>query len=195
MTMTTETKTNRIPFVRILFAFAAICLVTSCGLSLTDGSGKLFEKLPADGGMIGPLVIEDPGTILDIQVYQPIPLGHWSSVTVSLLDAKQQYLLGLGDGFWHEEGRDYEGYYWRESETSYQGKLTIEKPGEYLIGVSTENNFEHSDLGRAPITVDIDEGGFSPIPHRAAGILALILAIVIGLIRYRGVFLEMIQEQ
>ncbi|HCW91542.1 MAG TPA: hypothetical protein DHU56_16045 [Marinobacter sp.] len=193
--MTTDTNPSRIPLVRILFAFAAACLITSCGLSLSGGTPKLTERLPAEGGMIGPVEIDDPGSILAIRVYQPIPLGHWSSVTVSLLDAKKQFLLGLGDGFWHEEGRDYEGYYWRESETSYEGKLTVEDAGKYFLAVSAENNFDPSDLGSAQISVTVDDGGLSPIPHRAVGIIALILATAIGLIRYRNVFLKMIQEQ
>lgn len=195
MAMTTETQTKRLPIVRLLLAFAALCLVTSFVLGLTGGSSKVLDDLPADGGVIGPLQIDEADTIFDIQVYQPIPLGHWSSVTVSLLDTNKQYLLGLGDGFWHEEGRDYEGYYWRESKTSYQGKLTIGTPGEYFLEISTENNFDASDLANAPIEVDVDEGGFSPIPHRAIGIVALIFAIVVGLIKYREIFLEMIQEQ
>lgn len=193
--MTNETESNPLPLVRILFAFAALCLVTSCGLSLPGGTQKVLENLPAEGGIIGPLVVEDGGTILDIHVYQPVPVGHWSSVTVALLDANKQYLVGVGEGLWHEEGRDYEGYYWRESETSYQGKLTVAEPGEYFFDVSTENNFDASDRGRASIKVDIDEGGFSPIPHRAIGLVTLILAVIVGLFRYRGTFREMVQEQ
>lgn len=95
--------------------------------------------------VMGPYKIDDANTILHAKVEQRMPLNTWSNVTISLLNAKKQYLTGFGDGFWHEDGRDAEGYYWNQQVNSYEAKLVVNKPGEYYLKVSPESDFSRRE--------------------------------------------------
>lgn len=129
--------------------------------------------------VMGPYKIDDANTILHAKVEQRMPLNTWSNVTISLLNAKKQYLTGFGDGFWHEDGRDAEGYYWNQQVNSYEAKLVVNKPGEYYLKVSPESDFSRREKNNGMIKVTFSTLGFSYVPHFAAGVLALIAAIVL----------------
>ncbi|BES70500.1 hypothetical protein RE428_15180 [Marinobacter nanhaiticus D15-8W] len=178
---------------RCLFAFAVASLITAFILSLPGGTQKLAESVPADGGIVGPFHIEEDDTILRANVRQNLPVNQWSFVTLSLLDSQKRYLTGFGEGFWDEDGYD-EGYYWREAEESYEAKVTVAKPGDYYLQVTPESNLSPNQISSSPINVQVATLGFSPIPHMAIGILALIAYFVLRFFRKSGSTLDLLRE-
>lgn len=179
---------------RCLFFFAALSLITAFVLSLLGGTQKVYEKVPADGGIVGPFHIEEGNTILHASIHQNLPVNQWSFVSLSLLDSQKKYLTGFGEGFWDEEGYDADGYYWRESEESYEAKITVAEPGDYYLEVTPESNLSSEQMSSNPIGVTVETLGFSPIPHMAAGILALIAYVVLRFFSKSGSTLDLIRE-
>lgn len=174
---------HRLPLVRLLLAFGIICLATAWTMTVLDTSQLRRDRVPSDGGLIGPFKVDQPNTIVRLGVSQHVPLNHWSTVNIALLDKDKKYLTGFGEGFWHEEGIDSEGYYWRESDTDYTSNLTIPKPGEYYLQVSTEDDFDKTGNRSFPIVVEVSVAGYSEVPHVAAGSTALIVALLLMLWR------------
>lgn len=165
-----------------LFLFTAFVLDFGTGIDLR-------EQLPGEGGTIGPLRIEEPSTVLEIEVYQPVTDNHWSFVTGALLSADESYLTGFGDELWHASG--YDQGYWVETEYSYETKLTIREPGTYYLRFTTESDTDPATL--ASITVEVEEDFGSSLPHLLGGILLIVIGIVINL-RNSGTLRRVFQE-
>lgn len=164
---------------RLLLAFAALSLVTSFFLSFSGEEQILAETVPSTGGTIGPFEIEEAGTVLTARVRQTLPVNTWSSVSLGLLNAQKQYLIGFGDGLWHEQGYD-EGYYWNEAVSAFEGTVTIAEPGQYYLEATPESNLSAIQQRNNPIRVTASTQGFSSIPHFGAGIVALIAGLLLN---------------
>ena len=163
--------------VRLLMGFAALSLFTAFVLTLFGGDQILTKSVPARNTTLGPLKITEASTILDVKVTQALSLGAWSDVNITLEDAREKPLTGFGDEFWHQQGYDAEGYYWNQSKGRYRTRIVVDKPGTYYLGVSVDDNLARPRGSDNPITVRVARGGFSYIPHFAAGLIALIAAI------------------
>lgn len=178
----TETKSQKAIIRRLLFLFAALSLFTSLVINLAGGQPKVSDTVLAAGGTLGPIHIDEPNTILRVRVRQNLPLNHWSFVTLELLDDQKRYLTGFGDEFWSEDGYDSDGYYWRESEGTYKARVTVPKAGDYYLKVKPESNLSSGQKRTGNIAVSVKTASFSPIPHLAAGIIAIIAWFVLGFI-------------
>ncbi|MDN5848981.1 MAG: hypothetical protein L0H63_04990 [Nitrococcus sp.] len=168
---------------------AALFLITAFVLDFGTGI-DVVKHLPGNGGKIGPLRIEEPYTVLEINVYQPVSDNHWSFVTGALLDANGSYLTGFGDELWHESGYD-DGGRWAETDYSYDTKLTVREPGTYYLRFTTESDANPAKL--ISITVGVKEVFASSLPHLLAGIVLILIGIVINL-RSGGTLRRVFQE-
>lgn len=167
---------------------AAVFLITAFVLDFGAGI-DLRRQIPATGGEIGPIQIEEPRTVLEIEIYQPIADDHWSFVTGALLTADGRYLTGFGDELWHASG--YDGGYWVETEYRYDTKLTIRESGTYRLRFTTESDADPATL--PAITVEVEEKLASSLPHLLGGIVLLVIGIVINL-RNGGPLRRVFQE-
>lgn len=161
-----------------LLGFGVICLITAFILTFIGNSRLFHDSVSARGGIIGPMTIQQAGTILDIDVNQSLPVNHWSFVSLSLLDKDMTWLMGFGGEFWHEKGYDSEGYYWNESDRKYDATITIPKAGTYYFQVKPESNMTSRQTLGNKISISVDKQGYSSIPHMAAGIIAIVLAFI-----------------
>lgn len=169
-----------------LLGFGVLCLLTAFVLSFIASDELLVQKVPATGGIVGPFTITDDGTVLDVEVSQALPLQTWSDVSVGLLDARKQWLIGFGGEFWHESG--YDGGRWEEADSEYHASLTIPDDGRYYLQVKPQNNLRASAPGNHAITVRANTRGFSTIPHFAVGIVAIVLGLLLSFISGGGIF-------
>lgn len=179
----------------LLIVFAALCLITSAGVSIFSvvGSEQARAEFPAEGGQTKPFTIDKANTILDIAVSQNLPVDTWSDVTVSLVDASGEPLIGVGDGLWHEDGYD-EGEYWNQADSSYSGRVVVHEPGTYRLDVEVSDNIEPIKREDAPITVTAKIGGMSYIPHFAAGVIALLLGVILTFVHASSLERAVIQR-
>lgn len=165
---------------RSLFVFAALCLFTSLIMSLSSGTKLLGDTVKNSGGELGPFTINEDNTVLYADVYQNIPRNRWSFVSLELLDKNRNFLTGFGDELWSADGYDSEGYYWQESDKNYSAKVTVNKAGTYYLNVNPDNNFKASKQDNKDINIQLYTQSQSTIPHFAAAIIALILAMFLN---------------
>lgn len=169
-----------------LLGFGVVCLVTSFALGFVASKVVLTDQVPAIGGIVGPFAIAKNGTVLTVDVSQSLPLRAWSFVSVALLDARKQWLIGFGDEFWHESGND-DGY-WEEADTHYEATLTIPEDGRYYLQVKPENNMPPNAATGNVITVRATTRRFSTVPHFAVGMVAVILGLILSFVSGGHVF-------
>lgn len=167
---------------RSLFGFSALCLLTSLVLNLFAGSDLLTDTVSSKGGNIGPITLKKDNTVLLAEVSQDVPRDHWSFIGLELQDHTKTYLTSFGDELWSEDGYDSEGYYWQESVKNYTAKVTVNKAGTYYLKVTPDNNFKPGQQRSHKIKVQLQTQSFSTIPHFAAAIIALILALLMNFI-------------
>ena len=160
----------------VVLLFGALCYLTSCTMDVGLGGISIEEQLPPTGGTIGPIEVDGGGTVLEVDVGQLINRGsgrtfrRWSFITVELLDAQQNYLMGFGGEMWHEAG--YDDGYWREAKEEYSTKVTIPQSGTHYLRFNTESDVSTAELSR--ISVDIEEQLGSSLPFHVAAIIAFI---------------------
>lgn len=165
---------------RVLILFGALCYFTSCAMDLGVGGVNIEEQVSATGGTIGPIEIEDAGTVLEVDLHQDIERGRgtfrrWSFVTVELLDADRNYLMGFGGEMWHEAG--YDDGYWREAKDESSTKVTVPEAGTHYLRFKTESDVPTAEL--SAITVDVEEQLGSSLPFHVTAILAFIAGAVL----------------
>lgn len=174
---------------------SGVCLVAAVLFLLTAfvlsfGAGiDIRRQLPGDGGKIGPIHIDEPFTVLEIEIYQPVADNHWIFVTGALLNAQSQYLTGFGDELWHASG--YDGGYWSQAVRSYDTRITVREAGNYFLRFTTETDARRGQL--PPMTVTVEENFASSLPHLLVGILLIVVGIVVNL-RFGGTLQRVFQE-
>lgn len=169
----------------VLLGAGVVYMITSLVLGM-GGEKLLDEKLPATGGVVGPVKIEQANQVVAVQVRHRLPLtsaGSWSFVTVSLLNEQREYLTGFGDEMWHQAGYSSDGR-WEQSVNGYTGKLTFPKPGSYYFKFAIESNIPATD--QPPVDVVISKEAASTVPHFTAGLLLMIAG---GVLVFFAVFL------
>lgn len=163
-----------------LIAFAIVSLITSFFLNHI-GTTQLFkDHVSGQGATLGPIHIAQDGTTLAVAVRQPLPTNSWSFLTFSLLDENKRYLTGFGDGLWDETGVD-GGYSWHEADETFSAKITVPDDGTYYLALKPESSLPAQKLAQHSIFVTVTAQSYSPIPHLAAGIIALIVGVLLNL--------------
>ena len=174
----------------VVIAIGVISLMTAA--YFTSGERLTRQTVPPNGGIVGPLRLDEPGTVLEVHVQQPQNArsgttdvfgtsSTWSFVSGEVLDDEHEYLFGFGDELWAETG--YDGSSWSEAKSSYDLKVTIPEAGTYFLGFETESppNVQPSD-----VTVTIDRKRGSAIPHFVLGIGAVLLGLFLSLVASRA---------
>lgn len=177
----------------IFLGFGALSLATAFVLSFAGSEQILRETVGPRGGTLGPFVIGEDNTVLTAKVNQRLPLGSWSFVTLALLNAQKEYLIGFGGEFWHEAGVGSEGYRWEQADDGYEASLTVPEDGRYYLDVKPENNLPPAAAKGNAITVTLTTRGFSTIPHFAAGIIAVLIGLLLSFIG-KGSLFSMLKE-
>lgn len=183
-----------LPLARLLLLFGVLCLITSLVIGWLPGNQHQREQLPLNGGLIGPIHIDDHNTVLHTSVAADLPINSWSSVTLGLLDQDKRYLAGFGDDLWFAEGVDSEGYYWREAFSEYDTKITVPSAGEYYLQVTTEDNVNASQRSGRYINVQVTTHDMSAIPHQVGALIAIVLLVLLLVLRHRAQLQEMLSE-
>lgn len=187
----TETRQRMGVAGKYMLGFAAISLVTAIGLTLRPADLEVEKELAAEGGMVGPIQVEEAGRNAYVEVYQNIHEGagsrfeRWSHVTVELLDEKKQYLSSFGGGFWHEAGYD-GGSHWQEDDDEFETKLAFPSAGTYYLQLKTEANVDFSEL--SPVSLELTGTAWwgNPLPFQVAGYVTLFLGLIMALIPAGG---------
>ncbi|MFB6229546.1 MAG: hypothetical protein ABEL04_00180 [Salinibacter sp.] len=173
--MKESTRSTLVSVGKVLMLFGVVCYLTSCVMDMNTGL-EVNETLPATGGTIGPVQVEEPNTVLHFTIRQTIDQGgstfkRWSFITTEVLNKEKQYLTGFGGELWHEAG--YNSEYWRESKHSFNAKMTLPDAGTYYFRFKQESDVQPSELSQIKVEMAGDLG--SSLPHYVAGILGLIL--------------------
>lgn len=158
---------------KTILGLGGAALVTSLVLMMPLGSsGGDYPSggtVSGDGGMIGPVSV-DRSTWVDVRIGQEIRSGessvfeHWSFVTVELLGADKQYLSSFGGGLWHYAGYD-DGYYWNQSDETYEATLWM-PAGTYYLRFKTEANVTASKLEPIHVWMEPTQWWGNPRPLR-----------------------------
>jgi len=166
-------KKAKSPFLTpiILIGFAFLSFITALYMH-GDTNYKMDERVPAAGGVIGPITIKKDNSVFEVSLSQNINYGKWSNVTTELLDQNKKSLFSFGKEFWAQTGYDSEGS-WAERDTSVSSKFTIKKAGTYYLRFSGENSGVISDIN---IKVRRKKG--SSIPHMVLGIILLLCGLI-----------------
>ncbi len=128
---------------------------------------------------VGPVSVDKKNTVMNFEVGQLVPLNAWSHVSIHILNANKAYITGFGEGLWHEDGYDAEGYYWEESKEHFDMKMTIPDPGKYYFKVIAERSYlkARDQYQRVQLKVTGNKG--SALPLNAAGIISLIAGFIL----------------
>ena len=110
---------------------------------------------------VGPIVVEQPGEVFEINVRANLPDNHWSFIEVELLDGNEEYLYSFGQELWRESGRDSDGN-WSESRRDFETKLTFPVTGFYYLNFIVESK---SSKDPKSINVNVIKRKGSDIPH------------------------------
>jgi hypothetical protein len=156
----------------LLFAFAIVSGFSALLTGLSAGE-PLQRRLDASGGLVGPITVQEDGTVLQIEVRQDPGNQSWSFVGGEVLDAGKNYLFGFGEEMWHETGYDSDGY-WSETKSSYDVKIRLPR-GQYYLNFSGEKQ-PGSNPGSVRVTVEEKLG--SSIPFWILALLALLAAVL-----------------
>lgn len=167
----------------VVFLFGVASLLTALFFA-TDGKAIAQGTIDKNGGMLGPFPVEKPGQVLTLYVSQPFRTDNvWSFVTGEVLDAEQEYLFSFGEELWRETGYD-EGF-WRETKGDFELQVTIPQPGVYHLAFQTERS--GPQVG-GDLKVRVVTRGGSAVPHFAAGLVALLLAVTLRIVAERDNF-------
>ena len=157
----------------LVFLFGLVCLGTA--LVFSFDSGKVIKgAVPPTGGTLGPIVVDEPDTVLLIEVFQPQQGYGWTYVSGELLDAEQEFLFGFGQELWHEKG--YDDGPWDEALQNFDIKVTVPQKGTYFAFVEAEQQPANPIGGNIGVTISPKMG--SSVPHFTAGIAGLIFGLL-----------------
>lgn len=170
---------------KYLLGFSVLCVVSAVAVTLRPGGFSAEDRVPPEGGIMGPVTIEKSGIRMGIEVEQNIEPGRgnryqrWSFATVELLDENKEYLASFGGEFWHYAG--YDDGHWEEEDDYYDATLRVPSKGTYFLRVQTESNVGVSELSSVRIELNEQAWWGDPAPLQAAAFVAFFLGVV-GLI-------------
>ena len=168
----------------ILIGFSILCFITSCSFSLDAGKAITFQT-PVTGSPVGhPFKVPKDGAVylaMIVQSSSGLPSNSgWSDIEIEIMDKDENSLFSFGGDVWRASGYD-EGP-WVESKNRFKMKFTIPKKGDYLIGVTAENNTRGIYSFNNPISVTIKPKVASTLPFLIMGIIAFIGGVIGGYI-------------
>jgi len=172
----------------ICAVFSMICFFKACDMRkeiisneklpvlVKDAYNSSEDFLEADGlsKTYGPISIEDKPKIYMIKArFSGDNTSNYLSGEV--LDEEFEILYEFGKEFWHESGRDSEGF-WSEGVYDVSAYFTFSEKGVYYIKLGTEDN------GGGNISVNISQMRGSYIVPLKTGAIMLIAIFVMFLI-------------
>ena len=156
--------------------FSIVCLL-SAFIFHTSEKSVLFEKIPPEGRILGPISVDQDYTVYQINVHYPFRgTNQWRFISGEVLNEKKEYLFGFGQELWKESGRDSDGA-WTESKTNYDMKITLQK-GTYYLGFESETSVPKG-YGNG-ITIRVEKKRGSSLYFLIAGIIGLIIGLIIN---------------
>jgi hypothetical protein len=169
----------------VLMGFSVICLITSFIFSFDKGE-ELKIQAPATGKAEGhPFSVPKDNAVYVATITQnPGGLPNnsgWSDIEIEIMDKEETSLFSFGGDIWRASGRDSDGS-WSETKSRFKMKFTVPEKGEYLIGVSAENNARDIHAFNSNIKMTIQRKTASSLPFMIAGIFAFIAGVIIGYI-------------
>ncbi len=163
----------------IIFAFfGVLSLITAAHFR---GKGDEVVKL---SGAPEDTIIQQPATpflvkrnneVFDISVRANLPLQSWSFIEGQILDANQEYLFSFGKELWFEEGRDSQGYYWKQKDTQYSLDITLPQTGLHHVQFLID-----SEQAPSNVRIEMYRQTGSSIPHFWFGVICLVIAICLN---------------
>ena len=170
----------------VLLAFSGVCFGTLFYLGGTV-STPINAQVLAEDSTVGPFTVPHDNTVFEVVVDEKLPIRStgevWNSITVSLLGANREFLMGWSDEVWSAAGRDAEGA-WRESQSRVAAKITIPKKGPHYLRFESEGNIEALPELRVLVR---EKRGSTPI-FIWLGSLSLVGALVCGYLGNKELF-------
>ena len=168
----------------VLIGFSILCFVTSFTFSFDAGKAITFQT-PVKGSSEGyPFKVPENNSVYLATIVQSsggLPNNSgWSDIEIEIMDKNENGLFSFGGDIWRASGYD-EGH-WVESKNKFKIKFTIPQKGDYLIGVTAENNVRNVHGFNSPITVTIKPKVASTLPFLITGIFAFIGGVIVGYI-------------
>jgi hypothetical protein len=120
--------------------------------------------------IFGPYNLTQKGRVYRVDTKLFLPNNTECYCDIEMLDNNKEEVLGWDKDFWHESGRDDEGY-WEESDSKRVAYFVLKDPGEYYVSVTPEN--PGADLSSS-LSVNIKEGVFHNGPLWTIAIVSLI---------------------
>lgn len=168
----------------VCILFGVVGLITSGFYAMSDGraaySQTIYAQQLANGVMIGPMQIQEEGSIYSIVLDSSLSTTGWSYIGVEVLDSSQQTLFSFGDEFWYEKGYDSDGAWTSRNENS-KLTTTFPKPGTYYLRLTSDPQGKTES-----VKVSIVPRKGSHIPHLAFGILSLIAGFILYVLMKNG---------
>lgn len=124
---------------------------------------------------IAPLTIENPNTVVEIEVSATLPSNHWTFVEVEVLNQNNEYLFSFGQELWHETGSDSDGP-WREQRESFNTRITFEYAGIYKLNFLADSKRK---LNPKSLSVLFKKRRGSNIAHFWLGVLLCVTGLLI----------------
>lgn len=158
----------------ILFLVVGI-FVLSVFLFSGEKSSPVSQRYFESTGVFGPIAVKKKNALYEITITNYVDVGQWSYVGISVLDENKNYLYGLSDEMWSEEGRDSDGA-WRESRTGSTTSVVFKEPGNYYL----ELEIDKSNRSEKNVQISVVEkkGGSLPFWIGAAVLLGLGLVLM-----------------
>ena len=180
----------------VLVGFSILCFGTAWWFSFNDGKPITFQT-PVKGSPVGhPFTVPKDNAVYLATIKQsPSSLpdnSGWSDIEIEIMDKDENSLFSFGGDVWRASGYD-EGPW---SETKYKNKMkfTIPQKGDYLIGVTAENNARPTHNFTSGIGVTIQPKTASSVPFMITGIITFIVGVIIGYINNREAINEALAE-
>lgn len=152
----------------MLFWVMLLSFLTSITFHLFDRQ-TLEAVFLDEEAKVGPLVIEEPMSVVEVNVNKPFSkYGVWSAISGDVFDENNQFLFSFQKELWQEEGTDSEGH-WSETVSNINFKVTFREPGNYWVYLEQEGSPE----AVKDMTVTLMHKAGSALPHMILGCILL----------------------
>ncbi|MCE1247189.1 MAG: DUF4178 domain-containing protein [Firmicutes bacterium] len=161
------------PFFKYSLVLSALCAFFALFLlffGIPIYSGNQTPVKDKEGYVIGPFNLTQVGRVHRVDTKVFLPNNTECYCDIEMLDSNKEEVLGWDKDYWHESGRDEDGY-WEESDSNRVAYFVLKDPGEYYVSVTPEN--PSVDLSGS-IVVSIKESVFHNGPLWTIAILAAI---------------------